>query len=96
MGAGTLGGQWVDGRTGGRGRAGTRTGDGRTGQRTGRRVGGLADRWTGERGRTSGRRISKGKTPDLMRQLTWPWEIQRGRPQVIVKLPHLPPPSRFR
>ena len=55
--------------------------------RTGRRVGGLAN-W-----RTGGRRISEGKTPNLTRHLTWPWEIQRGRPRVIVKLSNLSPPS---
>ena len=49
-------------------------GDGRTGRRTGGRVGGLAD------GRTGEQRISEGKTPDLTRQLTWPWEIQHGHP----------------
>ena len=57
-----------------------------------------ADRRTGGRGRagarTGGRRISEGKTPNLTRQLTWPWEIQRGRPRVTIKLSHLPPPSR--
>ena len=36
----------------------------------------------------------KGKTPNLTHQLTWPSEIQRGRPRVTVKLFHLPPPSR--
>ena len=92
------GGQWADGRTGGRGRAKARTGgradraadgvaDGRIGWRTGR----LAD---GGQGRTGGRRISEGKTPNLTRQLTWPWEIQRDCPWVTIKLPHLPPPSR--
>ena len=95
----------ADGRTGG-GRAdrGRRAADGRRtkadngwtgGQadgavdgRTGGQVGGLAD-W-----RTGGRRISEGKTPNLTHPLTWPWEIQRGRPRVTVKLPHLPPPSQ--
>ena len=72
-------GKRADGRTGGRGRVGARTGG---------RVGGLADWWT------CGQRISEGKTPNLMRHLTWPWEIQCGRPRVTVKLPDLPPPSR--
>ena len=65
--------------------------DERTGADSGRmggRADELADWWTG------GRQISEGKTSDLRRQLTWPWEIQHGRPQVTVKLPHLPPPSR--
>ena len=53
-----------------------------------------ADGQTGGQGRTGGQRISEGKTPDLKRHLTWPWEIQRGRPRVTVKLPHLPPSSR--
>ena len=84
---------WADGRTGGRGlRVDERMG-GWAGGRTGGRVGGLADWWTGGRGRTGGR-ISEGKTPNLTRHLTWPWEIQRGRPRVTVKLPDLPPPSR--
>ena len=87
------------GRTGGRtgaqadggserksGRAG-KLANGRTGAGT---LGGQADGG----GRAGGRQISEGKTPDLTRQLTWPWEIQRGRPRVTVKLPHLPPPSR--
>ena len=63
-------------------------------RRTGGQVGGLADGRTGGRGRMGGRRISEGKIPYLTRQLTWPWEIQRGRSQVTGKLPHLPPPSR--
>ena len=68
----------------------------RTSGRAGRADGlaDLADWRTGGRGRTGGRRISEGKTPDLTCHLTWPWEIQRGRPRVTVKLPHLPPPSR--
>ena len=58
-------------------------------RRTGRTgAGGRAD------GRTGGRRISEGKTPNLTRHLTWPWEIQRGRPRITVKLSDLPPPSR--
>ena len=96
---------WADGRTGGRGlRADERTGgraggqaDERTGADNGRmggRADGLADWRTGGRGQTGGRRISEGKTPNLMRHHTWPWEIQRGRPRVTVKLPDLPPPSR--
>ena len=98
----------MDRRTWGKGEADGRTGDGRTGGWHGewRQTGGRADgrmRADGARtgrtggradGRTGGRRISQGKTPDLMRHLTWLWEIQRGRPRVIVKLPHLPPPSR--
>ena len=70
--------------------------DERTGADNGRmggRVGGLVDGRTSGRGRTGGRRISEGKTPDLTHHLTWPWEIQRGCPRVTVKLPHLPPPS---
>ena len=62
--------------------------------RTSGRVGRLADWRTGRQGRTGGRRISEGKSPNLTRPLTWPWEIQRGRPRVTVKLPHLPPPSQ--
>ena len=73
----------VDRRTSGRGRA--RWADERTKADTGQ---------TGRQLRTGGRRISEGKTPNLMRQLIWPSEIQRGRPRVTVKLPHLPPPSR--
>ena len=72
------GSEWMSGWTGG-------WADGRTSGR-GRTMGG----W----GRTGGRRISEGKTPNLTRHLTWPWEIQRGRPRVTVKLPDLPPPSR--
>ena len=79
----------ADGRTSGWGR--TCRAEERTGADNGR-TGGRAD--GGGRGRTGGRRISEGKTPDLTRHLTWPWEIQRGRPRVTVKLPHLPPPSR--
>ena len=60
--------------------------------RTSGRVGGLADWRMGGRGRTGGRRISEGRTPDLTRQLTWPWKIQCVRLRVTVKLPHLPPP----
>ena len=44
--------------------------------------------------RTGRQQISEGKTPDLTRQLTWLWKIQRDHPRVTVKLPHLPPPSR--
>ena len=91
----------MDGRTSGRAlRADERTGgraDERTGAdngRTGGRIGGLADGRTSGRGRMGGQRIFKGKTPDLTRHLTRPWEIQRGRPWVTVKLPDLPPPSR--
>ena len=73
------------------GRADRRTsGRGRT---MGGRANGLADWRMGGLGRTGGRRISEGKTPNLTCQLTWPWEIQCGRPQVTLKLPHLPPPS---
>ena len=66
---------WADGRTGGRGlradeRTGGRMGGRRTGRRTSGRVGGLADWQTGRWGRTGGRRISKGKTPNLTRHLT--------------------------
>ena len=83
------------------GRADGRTGAGgcvdgladwRTGGRANRRTG--ADWRMSGRGRTGGRRISEGKTPNLTRHLTWPWEVQRGRPWVTVKLPDLPPPSR--
>ena len=86
----------ADERTGGRGGGladwhGRGT-DGRG--RTDGRVGGLADWRMGRRGRTGGRRISEGKSPNLTRHLTWPWRIQRGRPRVTVKLPDLPPPSR--
>ena len=72
------------------------------GQRMGGRVDGAADEWTGWRtGRLADGRMGvdrrttdfEGKTPNLTRQLTWPSEIQRGRPQVTVKLPHLSPPS---
>ena len=70
----------ADERTSGRGRTMGGRADGATNGRTG---------W-----RTGGRRISEGKTPNLTRHLTWPWEIQRGRPWVTVKLPNLPPPSR--
>ena len=66
--------------------------DGRT---SGRGRARSAVEWTGaDNGRTAGRRISEGKTPNLMRHLIWPWEIQRGRPRVSVKLPDLPPPSQ--
>ena len=82
------------------GRAHRRT-SGRADGRADRQTGGRADgggQWADGRacgrGRTGGRRISEGKTPDLMRHLTWPWEIQRGRPRVTVKLSHLPPSSR--
>ena len=90
---------WADGRigrrTGGRADKGRQWADGRQADGGGRALGqggGRADKladW-----RTGERRISEDKTPDLTRQLTWPWKIQRGRPRVIVKLPHLPPPSR--
>ena len=79
----------VDERT--RGRADERTGVGMLGGRAdggGQWADGLADWRTGGRGRTGGRRISEGKIPDLTRHLTWPWEIQRGRSRVTVKLPH--------
>ena len=98
---------WADGRTSGRadGLAGGRTGGqadggghaGRTsgrGRTMGGRADGLADWRMGGRGRTGGRRISEGKTPNLTRHLTWPREIQRGRPRITVKLPDLPPLSR--
>ena len=84
-------------------RAPNRRADGWADGRTGRRIGGRADGAghtgrTSEQGqakaRTSGRRISEGKTPNLTRQPTWLWEIQCGRPRVTIKLPHLPPPSR--
>ena len=78
-------------------RAPSRRADGLAGRRTGGRADGggqWVDGRTGGQGRTAGRRISKGKTPNLTCHLTWPWEIQRGRPQVTVKLPDLPPPSR--
>ena len=86
-------GRWTGRRADGGGRADKRTeaggrADGWTGQRTSGQVSRLAD-W-----RTGGRQISEGKTLDLTHQLTWPWEIQRGRPRVTVKLPHLPPPSQ--
>ena len=89
------GGRGANGQTA-RGRADGRTdwqtgGRGRTG---GGRVGGLADWRMGGRGQTGGRRISEDKTPNLTRHLTWPWEIQRGRPRVTVKLLDLPPSSR--
>ena len=80
--------RWMSGRG--------RTMGGRADRRT--RAGTRADGWTGwrtgGRGRTGGRRISEGKTPNLTRQLTWLSEIQRGCPRVTVKLLHLPPPSR--
>ena len=77
--------EWTSGRAG---HARRTSGRGRT-------MGGRADRRTGAGGRgRAERRISEGKTPDLTRQLIWLWEIQHGRPRVIVKLPHLPPPSR--
>ena len=65
-------------------------------------MGGRADKaangrmnWrTGGRGWTGGRQIFEGKTSNLTRHLTWLWEIQRGHPRVIEKLPHLSPPSR--
>ena len=84
-------------RTGGRadGRTGVGTPGGRAdggGQWADERTG--ADERTSGRGRTGDRRISEGKTPDLSLHLTWLWEIQRGRPRVTIKLPHLPPPSR--
>ena len=59
--------------------------------RTGEQADGGAD---GRIGRTVEDGFPKGKTPKLTRQLTWPSEIQRGRPQVTVQLRHLPPPSR--
>ena len=85
-GAGAGGG--CGGCAGGFGRGEGGAADGRTGWRTG----GLADGRTGADGADDG--ISEGKTPDLSRHLTWPWEIQRGRPRATLKLPHLPPPSR--
>ena len=92
----------ADGRTAadGGGQANKRTGaDGWTGG------GWEADGWTGGMadGRNGGRAerggrcrtdFPRGKTLQLMHQLTWPLEIQRGRPRVTVKLPHLPTPSR--
>ena len=65
-------------------------GGGHTGWMSGRgwTMDGQADGQAGRR--TGGRQIFEGKTPDL----TWPWEIQRGRPWVTVKLPDLPLPSR--
>ena len=82
-GAGMLGGQ-VDG--GGQWADGGGRVRGWADRRIGRRMGG--------RRRTGGRRISEGKTPNLTRHLTWPWEIQRGRPRVTIKLLDLPPLSR--
>ena len=81
-------GRRADGRTNGLADGGGQWAEGQTGGQ------GRADARTGRQ--TGGRRISEGKILDLTRQLTWPWEIQRGRPRVIVKLPHLPPPSRKR
>ena len=93
---------------GGRAHKRTRAPSGRADGLAGRRMGRRADEG-GHAGRTSGRgrtmdgradeqtgrrRISEGKTPNLTRHLTWPWEIQRGRPRVTVKLPDLPPPSQ--
>ena len=80
----------MDKRTSGRGRA--RWADERTEADTGRT--GRTSRWGRAHARTGGRRISEGKTPNLTRQLTWPLEIQRGRPRVTIKLPHLPPLSQ--
>ena len=68
------------------------SGRGRTGGRASGWVDGGADGRTGWR--TVADRFLKGKTPKLTRKLTWPLEIQRGRPQVIVQLCHLPPLSR--
>ena len=67
------------------------------GRRCGGRADGLVDWWTGGRADGGGQAddgFPKGKTPNLMRQLTWPSEIQHGYPRVTVKLPHLPPPLR--
>ena len=72
---------------GGRAHRRTRAPSGRADGRAGKQTG-------ADNGRTGGRRISKCKTPNLTRQLTWPWEIQRGRPRVTIKLPDLPPLSR--
>ena len=82
-----------NGRMSGRGRTMGGRADWRTGgwgwakARTSGWADGLANWRTGRQGRTSGRRISEGKTPNLTRELTWPWEIQRGRHD-------LPPPSQ--
>ena len=93
----------VDERTGGRagGRTDEQTGAGTLGGRVDEGgqwadEGGHAGQTSGRRRqwadrRTGGRRISEGKTPNLTCHLTWPWEIQCGRPRVTVKLPDLPP-----
>ena len=76
----------ADRRTCGRGlRAGRQTGgradeaDGRTGQDI--EASGSA---IGRTGRTVEDGFPKGKTPKLTRQLTWPSEIQCGRPRITV------------
>ena len=74
------------GRTGGQ--VDEQTGAGTLGGRGGGRADGLVDT------RTVEVESPKGKTPKLMRQLTWPSKIQRGCPWVTVQLCHLPPPSR--
>ena len=82
----------ADGRTGGLGLwAGMRI-DGRS-DGGGQWVDGRTGAGTRAVGRTGGRQISEGKTPNMSRQLIWPSKIQRGRPRVTIKLPHLPPPS---
>ena len=63
----------------GAGTLGGRVDNGRTGWRTS----GLADWRTSGRGRTGGRWISEGKTPNLTRHLIWTWKIQRGRPREL-------------
>ena len=86
---------WTGRTGGGRTDCGGRADGRRTwgkGEADGGRMGGRADRLAD--GRTGGRRISEGKTPNLTCHLIWPWEIQRGRPRVTVKLPDLPPPSQ--
>ena len=65
------------------------------GKHTGGRAdkGGWADEWNGRRVDGGGRcrtDFPKGKTPQLTRQLTWPLEIQRGRPRVTIQMGHLP------
>ena len=56
--------------------------------------GGWVDWRTSAQGQTVADGFPKDKTPKLTHQLTWPLEIQRGRPRVTIQIGHLPPMSR--
>ena len=78
------------------GASGRKEADGRVdeGGEVDKRTGGWANEFKGPDWRTLANGFSKGKTPKLNRQLTWPLEIQRGHPSVTEQLRYLPPSSQ--